>query len=244
MILKCITLNMCHGEGLDGKIDVRRQAMFLKKYKPDIIFLQEIDMYTKRAYYKNQLYTLSKYTGLNFRAMGTNIKYKNGFYGDGILSKFPIEYSANYLSPLKNPAHEQRGILCNKISFGNTKINIFSIHMSTFEDERILTAKELIRITSKINKGESIIIGGDFNIGIKRIGNHKYNFEPKDKYTEFEILKSKFKSIGNTEITWISNNSSACIDTFFYSKNLQLIKQQTIKTNISDHYPVYAEFLI
>ena len=40
---------------------------------------------------------LSKYTGLTFRAMGTNIKYKNGFYGDGILSKFPIEYSANYL---------------------------------------------------------------------------------------------------------------------------------------------------
>ena len=58
---------------------------------------------------------LSKYTGLTFRAMGTNIKYKNGFYGDGILSKFPIEYSANYLSPLTNIAHEQRGILCNKI---------------------------------------------------------------------------------------------------------------------------------
>ena len=65
-----------------GSIDVRRQAQFLKKYKPDIIFLQEIDLYTKRAYYKNQLYTFSKYTGLNYRAMGTNIKYKNGFYGD------------------------------------------------------------------------------------------------------------------------------------------------------------------
>ena len=100
--------------------------MFLKKYRPDIIFLQEIDMYTKRAYYRNQLYTLSKYTGLTFRAMGTNIKYKNGFYGDGILSKFPIEYSANYLSPLTNASHEQRGILCNKVSFGNTKINVFS----------------------------------------------------------------------------------------------------------------------
>ncbi|MBO4816153.1 MAG: endonuclease/exonuclease/phosphatase family protein [Clostridia bacterium] len=244
MILKCITLNMCHGEGLDGKIDVRRQAMFLRKYKPDIIFLQEIDMYTKRAYNKNQLYTLSKYTGLNFRAMGTNIKYKKGFYGDGILSKFPIEYSANYLSPLTNPSHEQRGILCNKISFGNTKINIFSIHMSTHEDERILTAKELIRITSKINKGESIIIGGDFNVGVSKIGNHKYNYHPKDIYEEYEILKGKFKSIENTEITWNSKEGSGCIDSFFYSKNLHLIKQQTIKTDISDHYPVYAEFLI
>ena len=62
MIIRAITFNMCHGEGIDGRIDVRRQAMFLKKYKPDIIFLQEIDLYTKRAYNKNQTFTLNKYT--------------------------------------------------------------------------------------------------------------------------------------------------------------------------------------
>ena len=235
---------MCHGEGLDGKIDVRRQALFLKKYKPDIIFLQEIDMYTKRAYYRNQLYTLSKYTGLTFRAMGTNIKYKNGFYGDGILSKFPIEYSANYLSPLTNNCHEQRGILCNKVSFGNTKINVFSLHMSTYEDERILTAKELLKITSKINKNEPIIIGGDFNVGIKKIGNHKYLYEPENSYKEYEILKEKFKALNNTDDTWQSPDSSGVIDSFFYSKHLKLLKYETIKTDISDHSPVYAEFLI
>ena len=229
---------------MTGKIDVRRQALLLKKYKPDIIFMQEIDMYTKRAYYKNQLYTFSKYTGLNYRAMGTNIKYKSGFYGDGILSRFPIEYSANYLSPLTNTSHEQRGILCNKIAFGNMKVNVFSVHMSTYEDERILTAKELIRIVSKINKNEAIIIGGDFNVGINKIGNHKYSYEPKDKYEEYEILKEKFKSIDNKEDTWFSPEASGCIDSFFYSKNLKLVKYKVINTKISDHYPVYAEFLI
>lgn len=244
MILKCITFNMCHGQGLDEKIDVRRQAMLLRKYKPDIIFLQEIDMYTKRAYNKNQLYNFSKYTGLNYRAMGTNIKYKNGFYGDGIISKFPIEYSANYLSPLANTSHEQRGILCNKISFGNTKINVFSVHMSTFEDERILTSKELLRIISKINKNEHIIIGGDFNVGIKKVGSHKYLHEPKSQYEEYEILKQKLKSIENTENTWFSPDGNGCIDSFFYSNNLQLIKYETIKSDVSDHYPIYAEFLI
>lgn len=227
-----------------GKIDVRRQAILLRKFHPDVIFLQEIDMYTKRSYYRNQLYLLSKYTGLTFRAMGTNIKYKNGFYGDGILSRFPIEYSANYLSPLTDSSHEQRGILCNKIAFGNTKINVFSVHLSTFEEERVLTAKELLRITSKVNKNEPIIIGGDFNVGIKKIGNHKYLYESKTSYPEYEILKEKFKSINNSEITWSSKESNACIDSFFYSKHLQLLKQETIKTDISDHYPIYTEFLI
>ena len=227
-----------------GKIDVRRQAMLLRKYKPDIIFLQEIDMYTKRAYNNNQLYILSKYTGLDYRAMGTNIKYRNGFYGDGILSKFPIQYSANYLSPLKNPSHEQRGILCNKIPFGNTKINVFSLHMSTHEDERILTSKELLKITSKLNKDEPIIIGGDFNVGIKKIGSHKYLHTPKEKYEEYEILKKKFNSIENTETTWVSPEGNGCIDSFFYSKHLKLIKYEVIKTKVSDHYPIYAEFMI
>lgn len=227
-----------------GKIDVRRQAILLRKFHPDVIFLQEIDMYTKRSYYRNQLYLLSKYTGLTFRAMGTNIKYKNGFYGDGILSRFPIEYSANYLSPLTDSSHEQRGILCNKIAFGNTKINVFSVHLSTFEEERVLTAKELLRITSKVNKNEPIIIGGDFNVGIKKIGNHKYLYESKTSYPEYEILKEKFKSINNSEITWRSKESNACIDSFFYSKHLQLLKQETIKADISDHYPIYTEFLI
>ena len=126
MILKTITFNMCHGEGMDGIIDVERQAKFLKKYKPDIIFLQEIDMYTQRVYSENQIYKMAKGVGLYYRSMGINIKYKNGYYGDGILSRFPIEYSANYLMPLVDHENEQRGILCNKISFGTTKINLFS----------------------------------------------------------------------------------------------------------------------
>ena len=138
--------------------------MMLKAYKPDIIFLQEIDMYTRRAYYKNQIYTFSKYIGLVYRSVGTSIKYKNGFYGDGLLSRFPIEYSVNFLSPLIHEHGEQRDILCNKISFGTTKLNLYSVHLSTFKDERIMACKELLGITAKINKSEAIIIGGDFNV--------------------------------------------------------------------------------
>lgn len=205
MILKAVTFNMCHGEGLDGKIDVRRQACFIRNYKPDIIFLQEIDMYTKRAYHKNQLYTFSKYSGLPYRAMGINIKYENGFYGDGLLTRFPIEYSANYLSPITSPEHEQRGLLCNKISFGTSKLNLFSVHLSTNKKERTLACRELLKITSKINKNEGIIIAGDFNNGINKIGKHKYSFEELDTYEEYEILKERFTHIGNFEKTWFSS---------------------------------------
>ncbi len=70
--------------------------------------------------------------------MGINIKYKNGYYGDGILSRFPIEYSTNYLMPLVNPENEQRGIFMQqKYLFGTTKLNLFSVHYPTnFEEKK------------------------------------------------------------------------------------------------------------
>lgn len=244
MVLKTITFNMCHGEGLDGTINVERQAKFLKKYKPDIMFLQEIDMYTQRVYSENQIYNFSKNIELPYRSMGINIKYKNGYYGDGILSRFPIEYSANYLMPLIDIKNEQRGILCNKISFGTTKLNLFSVHFPTNYEERKLATEELINIIEKIDEKEVIIVGGDFNIGIEKIGKHKYSFEKKEKYKEYEMLEEYLNKIENTEDTWFSKSVQACIDTIFYSRNIKVLKMETIVTKYSDHAAVYAEFEI
>lgn len=227
---------------LTGNIDVERQAKFLKKYKPDIIFLQEIDMYTQRVYSENQIYTFSKQVELPYRTMGINIKYKNGYYGDGILSRFPIEYSTNYLMPLVNPENEQRGILCNKISFGTTKLNLFSVHYPTNFEERKLGTEELINIIDKIDENEIIIVGGDFNIGIEKIGSHRYKYEKSEKYVEYEMLKEHLNKLENEEDTWFSKNGQGRIDTMFYSKNIKLLNMKTIATKYSDHYAVYAEF--
>lgn len=244
MILKAITFNMCHGEGLDGIIDVERQAKFLKKYKPDIIFLQEIDMYTQRVYSENQIYKFAKNVELPYRAMGINLKYKNGYYGDGLLSRFPIEYSANYLMPLVDVENEQRGILCNKISFGTTKLNLFSVHYPTNFEERKLGTEELINIIEKIDDSEVIIVGGDFNVGISKIGKHQYTFEEKEEYEEYKMLEEYMNKLDNTEKTWFSNIGEGCIDTMFYSKNIKVLKTETISTQFSDHSAVYAEFEI
>ncbi len=60
MLLKIITFNVAHGRGTDNKVDIERQANLIKEYKPDIIFLQEVDMYTKRAGEMNQIREFAK----------------------------------------------------------------------------------------------------------------------------------------------------------------------------------------
>ena len=242
MILKTITFNIHHGQGIDEIIDVKRQAELLKQYNPDVIFLQEIDMYTQRVGDESQLDIISNYTGLYYRTIGINIRYRKGFYGTGILSRFPVEYCANFLTPQTNISHEQRGILYNKISFGTTKLHLFCVHLSTYKDERLLALEELLKVINKINKKEIIIVGGDFNVGITKIGNHKYEFVKEDKFEEYNILGKKLNKITNFDETWFSENGSGCIDTIFYSNNVDLKNIITIDNDYSDHYAVYAEF--
>ena len=81
--------------------------------------------------------------------------------------------------------------------YGTAKINLFSVHLSTYEDERILACKELNRIISKIDKNEIIIVGGDFNVGVTRLGKGKYTFEKRDEYEEYNILGKKLKQLPN-----------------------------------------------
>lgn len=243
MLLKVITFNIAHGKGNDGKVDIERQAKLINKYKPDIVFLQEIDMYTKRAGDINQIREFSKKVYLPYCSMETNITLEEGYYGDGIISRFPISFSSNYLMPSTDKNHEQRGILCNRIALGTAKINLFSVHLSTYEDERILATKELMRIVEKIDDDEIVIIGGDFNVGVTRLGKGKYTCDKKSEYEEYRLIKKSLYKIDNTEDTWVSELGKGCIDTMFYSKNINLRKFETIDSKgTSDHYAIYAEF--
>ena len=135
--------------------------------------------------------------------------------------------------------------MCNRISLGTAKINLFSVHLSTYEDERILASKELMRIIEKIDEDEIIIVGGDFNVGVTRLGKGRYTYEKRDEYKEYNILKKLLNQIENTEDTWFSELGQGCIDTIFYSKNITLKKFDTIDADgVSDHSAIYAEFNI
>ena len=245
MLIKIITFNIAHGKGLDGIINIEKQAEIINSYKPDIVFLQEIDMYTKRAGERNQIREFSKRVYLPYCSMESNITLEDGYYGDGIISRFPISFSVNYLMPLTDLKHEQRGILCNRIALGTAKINLFSVHLSTYEEERILACKEINRIIGKIDKDEIIIIGGDFNVGVTRLGKGKYTFDKRDEYEEYKILGKKLIRIPNKEDTWFSKLGQGCIDTIFYSDNIKLLTFKNIDVeNRSDHNAIYVEFNI
>ena len=86
-------------------------------------------------------------------------------------------------------------------------------------------------------------MGGDFNVGVTRIGKGKYTFEEAESYEEYEILKTQLGQLSNKKETWFSNLGNGCIDTVFYSKEIRVNKYETVDVNgVSDHDAIFVEF--
>ncbi|MCS3251895.1 endonuclease/exonuclease/phosphatase family protein [Bacteroides ovatus] len=91
--LKIMSYN-CRMSGEMTGYSVKEYAVFIRKYNPDVVMLQEIDYNTKRN--KNQDFTtqLAAELGL-FSVFGKAMDTGGGEYGVAILSKYPFVYINN-----------------------------------------------------------------------------------------------------------------------------------------------------
>src|SRR3954468_8814556 len=62
--IRVVTYNIHHGEGIDGKFDLKRIAHLVMAEKPDVVALQEVDQGTKRASGVDQPAEFEKLTGM------------------------------------------------------------------------------------------------------------------------------------------------------------------------------------
>ena len=156
MRLKIGTYNICHGEGIDKRINLNRQGAFLKNNDLDIILLQEIDIFTSRSNY-NGIEEIAKEVDINNYYFGKNCNVFNGEYGNGIISKYGIIESNNYLIEVEE-SHEIRGICYCKILANNRIINLFSVHLPVYFEERIKYINKLIELINDIKLERGVLI--------------------------------------------------------------------------------------
>ncbi len=87
--LRVLCYNIHYGQGMDGKYDVARLAEVIKKTQPDLVALQEIDVWVKRSGRVHQIQELAKLTGMQAR-FGPTQHYEGGLFGNGVLTRLPI----------------------------------------------------------------------------------------------------------------------------------------------------------
>ena len=96
VVLRVMTYNIHHAEGLDGKVDLERIANVIRQSNADIVALQEVDKNTRRTGGIDMPADLARLTGMNV-AFGANLdNFQGGQYGTAILSRFPFESYENH----------------------------------------------------------------------------------------------------------------------------------------------------
>ncbi len=226
--LKIMTYNLRFGE----IASMEEIGQYIASESPDIVALQECDWNTARERAPKQngvrfVNVLASETGM-FGLYGKSIDYKGGYYGIGILSKYPIIRSERVLLP-NDGKTEQRSMLVADIELPDKSIVTFvCTHLEVKSSEMRVDQVKFINKYLRRNKHQ-IILCGDMNS------------EPDAK--EMEILRKTWADLTDEVKTFSVKKPSIKID-YIYSKpkdRVELVRTQVMKdVKFSDHFPVIS----
>lgn len=160
--LRVLTYNIHHGEGTDKVFDYERLAGVIKKLKPDIVALQEVDFGTERASGVDQAKRLAKLCRMHY-AFGQAMPHQGGQYGEAILSRFPIQKTFVHPLPYFLEREPRAAIEVVIEPAGIGPISFVGTHLCHQSDElRTLQTQRLSQLFPA-EKGGPAILAGDFN---------------------------------------------------------------------------------
>lgn len=161
-IVRILSFNILHGATTKGDFDLDVIARVIKNSNPDFVALQEVDFKTNRAH-KYDLVTELGYRTKLIPLFARAMKYDDGEYGEGVLSKHTLLSSRNVALPF-TPGNEPRAALeVTTTIASNDTITFVGTHLDHLKDEkdRVAQAKKIIEVFS-LNKYPTIL-AGDLN---------------------------------------------------------------------------------
>lgn len=195
--------------------------------KPDILFLQEVDVKSKRTAYIDQMkYIMDRtYFQFGYYATDWNIQFipSDGIgrinNGNSILSKWPISDVKLHPLPLRNDLdaltkyfYVREIVMSGIISMPNgNELAVINTHLSAFstDDTKKRQLDKYIQICDEFNEtGIPIITGGDYNLLPPNSDSLDYCDEDKCKNEHYHSQGDKplHKEGSNyaPEITWLN----------------------------------------
>lgn len=231
--MKIMTYNLRFGE----LADMDRLAAEIKAQNPDFVAIQEVDVNTNRAASKhnnglNYVTELAQRTGL-FGYYGRAIDFGPGYYGIGILSRYPAEKIEKFELP--NPGNEEpRALLIGTFEMPDQKIVFACTHLDYRDHE---TRKKQARfVADKLSQSPyPALLAGDFNATNGQI--------------YIESIKAKMKNLTNDRKTWPADEPQDKLDFIFGypAQNFELkscFVPQPAKYTASDHLPVISDIIV
>ncbi len=226
--IRVMTYNLRFGE----LASLEQLAQHIRSFKPDFVALQEVDCNTHRdrtphQHDKNFINELAYHTGM-FGLYGKTIDYQGGYYGIGLLSRFPYISVEKNLLPQGQDKTEQRAVIEGKFDMNGDTIIVASTHLEVSSEElRKVQADFLCKHFAKLDY--PVILGGDFNA--------------IPDSAPIQLMKANWFFDNDVRPTIPSNNPQRRIDFLFAKpvKAWKIIRSQTIYSLLSDHLPVVMD---
>ena len=230
--LKLMSYNLRFGE----LASMEQIAGYIVSEQPDIVALQECDWATKRSRAPHQngvkfVNELAYHTGM-FGVYGKSINYAGGYYGIGLLSKYPILRYERVLLP-NDGKTEQRSMLIADIELPGGKVITFvNTHLE------VKTAQMRIEQVQFINEylkdcPNQLFLAGDMNA------------IPDTE--EMEMLRQSWSDLTDRVFTYSTSKPQIKID-YIYTKPAEKVDLLStgVKEDVklSDHFPVISTIVL
>lgn len=197
--------------------------------QPDVVVLQEVDLFATRSGKKDFLTELAELTGM-FPLFAKAIAIDGGEYGLGILSKYPVSVSKIVSLPFPTGAKERRIALVAEILLpGNHTVKVVSTHLDHS------TANIRMEMIRELNTGSvlygnlPVLLGGDFNAGSSEDG--------------ITVGMKNWSRLCDNSATYPASSPTSKIDYLFGypASKWSVVRFNRITNDISDHCAIIAE---
>lgn len=158
-VLRVLSWNLHHGEGVDGKQDLARIAGIIQSLTPDVVVLQEVDNKCKRSGEVDQAAELGRLTGLQF-AFGKAMDHDGGEYGQAILSKFPLTEVKVHRLPGEG---EPRIAISALAETALGPVTVAGLHLDYEDAARQLVQAQVASAALLAVTPHPVVLSGDFN---------------------------------------------------------------------------------
>ena len=214
---------------VERKIDFEIMSKAIKTCDADIVGLNE--MYDNGiGDFDRQTGILSELTGLKYSYFARAITEREGEYGNGFISRYPIVRAETVIIPDPNPReypdgyYETRCVLKAELENGYT---VLVTHFGLNPDEQ----RNAVETVLKHIKGEKCILMGDFNVEPDDAVIAPIREKMKDTASFFDVPKLSFPS----------DKPKIKIDYIFVSPDIEIVSADIPEIVASDHRPHIAE---
>ncbi len=160
-VVRVLSFNIFHGETMKGDFDLEQIALVIRQAEPDLVAMQEVDLYTGRTNERDLASELGLLTRM-VSLFGMAMPFDGGEYGEGILSRYSFLSSRNHALPSGEGKEPRSGLEVRVILDSGDTIAFVGTHFDHMgEVDRINQAARVRDILSDIDM--PVLLAGDLN---------------------------------------------------------------------------------